>query len=496
MPFIWNFPFFSIVIPLSCGVICLLLEKKAAGILTFLCLTLLTAMSGMLLVFTLELGDSFTYILGHFPSPFANEIRSGPLEALMALLLCIINLLSVTGAKRNTEIDIPDVKKRYYYLMLNILTGAMLAMIYTNDIFTAFVFLEISTIAVCAIILVKPGGYTMSSTIVYLVISLISSCLILFSIAMIYGVTGHLLLPGIRSGVEALALTGEYMLPLFVFAGLITAGLMIKSALFPFHNWLPNAYTSATTASSSIMSGFVTKSYLFLFIKLVYRLFGMEIMGMLGIPHLLIALGIMSIIYGSIKALGLRNSKRMLSYASIVQVGCICITIGLNTEAAMTAVIFHIIVHGIGKALLFTAAGGLSAVSEHRNDYNYLQGAARRDPLSAAALIVGVLSLVGIPPFPGFFSKIYFTRAAIETPFAVLTIFAVIILSTVLSAMYFFPLIGCIFSKAGMYPEMEKKAVPFSYKAVLIVFIVITLLLSLFSQSILGINEKGLAVFG
>ena len=149
MPLVRNFPFFSIFLAIVSGIVCLTLGGRAAKWLTFACLSALTALSAALLAFTLRTGESFTYMMGHFPAPFGNEIRAGAFEAFMALLFCSVSLLSVAGGLRDIFDDLPAKKINLYLLMQNMLTGAMLAIIYTNDIFTAFVFIEIIIIAAC-----------------------------------------------------------------------------------------------------------------------------------------------------------------------------------------------------------------------------------------------------------------------------------------------------------------------------------------------------------
>ena len=400
----------------------MLLKRQTAKWLTSACLATTTLMSAALLIFTVRGGESFAYMMGHFPAPFGNEIRAGALEAFFALLFCSVSLFSVLGGMRDIFADIPREKISHYFLMQNMLTGAMLAIVYTNDIFTAYVFIDVITIAACSIISIKPGGKTLSATMTYLIMSIIGSSLVLLSIAMLYGVTGHLLMPPLGESVGILAATGEYTAPLFVLIGLITAGLAIKSAQFPFHGWLPDAHTAATTAASAVLSGLIIKCYLVLLIKLGCRVFGIETLELLRIPHLLIALGAAGIVYGSWKAMNQRDVKRMLSYSSIAQIGYITAAIGLNTEAGLAAACFHIAVHAAAKAMMFTAAGGLAAVSGGGKDYDSLRGSARRAPLAGVAFIVGGLSLIGIPPFPGFISKLYLASASLETPFAFLVI--------------------------------------------------------------------------
>ncbi|MCL2093430.1 MAG: hypothetical protein FWH12_04460 [Treponema sp.] len=494
MDVIQNFPFFSIFLPFSCGVACILCRERLARYISFFCLAALAGLSASVLIYTLGTGGSFIFIMGHVPSPFANEIRAGPLESLMVLLFSMLSILSLAGGHSDLKRDMDGKKINFYYLMFNLLAGAMTAVIYTNDFFTGFVFIEILTISVCALIMAKPGGPTLSAAIVYLVMSLVSSSLILFSIAMIYGVTGQLLFPQIKMAVGVLAAQGDYTMPLFVFAGLCTLGFGIKIALFPFHSWLPNAYTRATTTSSAIMAGFVTKGYVFFYIKVVYRLLGLPVMEHLGIPWILAALGSAGIVYGSFKALGQKNTKKVLGYASIVQVGCFCLIMGLNYGEAYGALIFHMLVHALGKAMLFVSSAGLAGVSGYRSDYGSLRGAGRRDPLSAAAFGVAVLSMVGIPPFPGFFSKLYITQASVEHPLGVLVIFMVVIFSTILSAMYFFPPMGSILAKREDPPAFLPP--PAHYRGALILFMALTIGFSFFSTEILLIIGRGLASFG
>jgi multicomponent Na+:H+ antiporter subunit D len=497
MPFVQNFPFFSIFLPIVCGVVCLLLGDKAAIRITFFSHAALTLLSLALLAFTVRSGRSFTYMMGHFPGPFGNELRAGSFEAFMALLFSSVSLLSITGGLRDISSDLPARKIGFYFLMKNMLTGAMLAVIYTNDIFTAFVFIEIIVIAACSMVAAKPGGRTLAAAMVYLVMSLVGSSLLLLAIATLYSVTGHLLMGALNAAVIVLAASESYAIPLFVLTILMAVSFSIKSALFPFHSWLPGAHASATTAASAVLSGLIIKCYPILLIKLAYRVYGLETMGSLRVPQVLLGFGLAGIIYGSWMATRQRNIKRMLSYASIANIGYIFAAIGLNTEAGMVAACFHITVHAVGKAMLFTAAGGLAAVSGGRKDYDSMMGAARHDPLSGAAFIIGGLSMIGIPPFPGFMSKLFLATAAMETPYAMFFIPVTVIISTVLGAMYYFPVISRILSKRDVRTDMRiSRAAPLSYRLSLASFLALTFCTGLFSQQLIRIMEQGLAVLG
>ncbi|MCL2006511.1 MAG: hypothetical protein FWG77_00350 [Treponema sp.] len=446
-------------------------------------------------------GNAFTFSMGHFPAPFGNEIRSGSLEAFMALLFSAVSLLSVSGGLEEIYEDVPDGKVNFYYLMQNMLIGSMLAIVYTNDIFTGFVFVEIITIGACSIVSIKPGGRSLAATMIYLIMSLMGSALLLLSIAMIYGVTGHLLMPNLQTAIEALARSGEYTVPLFVLIALMFSGLTIKSALFPFHGWLPEAHSSTTTAASSLLSGLIIKCYLLLIIKISYRVFSLETLQMLRISNIMLVFGVLGILYGSWKAIRQKDIKLMLSYSSIAQVGYIAVAIGLNTNTGMAVACFHIAAHAIAKAMLFTTAGGLAGVSGHRKDFESLRGAAHRDMFSGLAFIIGTLSMIGIPFFPGFASKLYLTLAALGTPFASWVIPFVVVAGTILATLYYIPAIAYIFSRQSEQDNINENPregvrKSFAYRAALAGFIALTFFLGLFFRPILGLIEQGLSVLG
>jgi multicomponent Na+:H+ antiporter subunit D len=216
----------------------------------------------------------------------------------------------------------------------------------------------------------------------------------------------------------------------------------------------------------------------------------------------------------------------MLSYSTVSQVGYICIAIGLGSRAGMAAACFHIIAHAAAKSMLFTAAGGLIRASGRKKSYDALRGAARRDPASAAAFICGSLAMVGIPLFSGFVSKLYTSAASVGTRFESSAILSVVVVSTVLNAMCYFPVVACILAKArdagGEEPSAEavasKRAEALetgaasdcaeprrqgahayapvghkpSYFATLAAFIIINLGLGIISQPVLALIEKGI----
>ena len=155
MDFITNFPLFTIVLSLFSGVLMLMLKGKAARNYTIVYESVLIVLVSCVLWYTLETGTAFTYVMGEFPAPWGNEIRAGVLEAVLALAFLVIMLCSVFAGYRFVDTDIDESKVNLYYSLLNLLTAALMALVWTNDIFTGYVFLEILTLTSCGILIVR-----------------------------------------------------------------------------------------------------------------------------------------------------------------------------------------------------------------------------------------------------------------------------------------------------------------------------------------------------
>ena len=468
------------------AILCLPLGEKAARRVTLACHSSLLFLVLILLRYTLNLDAGFAFTMGHYEAPFGNEIFIGSREVLLALLFIVVSLLAILGGREDLYRDLPRERLGFYYLTQNLMTGSLLAIIYSNDIFTSFVFIDIVAIAACILVVIKPGGRNLAAATTYLIMSLIGSSLLLFAIAILYGITGHLLLPQLQESILSLVATGEYTLPLFVLAALLTTGLAIKSALFPFHSWLPNVYTSATTSAVTVLSGLISKSYLILLIAFSSRLFTPEVLELLGLPDLLLLLGLGGILFGSLRAMKTPDLKSMLAYASISQIGFIVAAMALNNADGFAAALFHILVHALTKAMLFVAAGGLAAVSDQQTSLSSLRGAAYRDPISGGAFLLGSLSLIGIPPFPGFFSKLYATQAALNSPRGLLFIIVAIGGGTILSAIYYLPAVFSLFAPVAEEGACRRALSPWRSTA-LYAFMALILIVSLLAGSVRGI---------
>ena len=455
MAFVQNFPFLSIILSLFSGPLCSILNGKWARRVNAAVIVAIGILSAFVLRFVISTGQPYVYRMGHFSAPWGNEIRVGVLEAFMAFFFCIIMLLCMMGGIREREAQIEESKQNLYYVMVNLLLCSLLALIYTNDLFTAYVFVEINTISACGLIMIRQTGRTFEAATRYMIMSLLGSGLLLLGICSLYAVTGHLLMSNIREQVRQLALSGQHHISLMVALGLMSVGLAIKSALYPFHAWLPDAYGYSTLSSSAILSSLVSKGYIFLLIKIFCRVIGFDVVTESKVVNVLFVFGIIGMIMGSWSAIKEKNLRRMIAFSSVAQIGYIYMGLGLATEAGIVASIYHVLSHAATKSLLFVAASGLSDASGGSDRYADITGAGFRNKLAGIAFLVGSLSMVGMPMFSGFISKLFFAQAAVGHAHKMLPTVIALAISTILNAVYFMKTVIRIYTPMGAYEAVK-----------------------------------------
>lgn len=229
MSIVQNFPFFSIILAMFSGIVSSILPGKRARNVSLIMIAATTALSFAVLCFCIRTGESYTYMMGHFPAPWGNEIRAGVLEGLTASMFGVVMFLSVLGGVNYTASDVERSKLNLFYIMIDLMLSSLLALVYTNDLFTAYVFVEINTIAGCGLIMIRQKRKSMSAAIRYMIMSQLGSGLFLIGLSMLYDVTGHLLMSPARESVARIMAGESYVIPMLVILAVISVGLAIKS---------------------------------------------------------------------------------------------------------------------------------------------------------------------------------------------------------------------------------------------------------------------------
>ncbi|MCL4078655.1 monovalent cation/H+ antiporter subunit D family protein [Coriobacteriia bacterium Es71-Z0120] len=350
----------------------------------------------------------FSYAFSGWQPPYGIEFRFDEVGAF-AFVVAFLGMLAVVFSGRYAEHALDPCRVPYYYALLLLDIAGLIGFSVTGDMFNMYVFMEIISLSSYALVAVSGERIAEMAAFKYLVLGAVSSLLVLFGIGMIYGITGTLNLA------DAARLLGSVvaLTPVAVAIALIVAGFMVKSALFPLHVWLPDAHAIAPSPVSAILSGLVVKVGLlgtFRFYQVVYRSGAVDL-GSLN--QLLVWLGAISIVMGAFFAIFQDDIKMMLAYSTISNVGYIVMGIGLASQYAVIGAAVHIFNHAIIKSALFLAAGAIIHQTGYRR-LSDLRGVGRGMPLTAAALSVGAVSIVGIPPTAGFLCKWYIALGAFE----------------------------------------------------------------------------------
>ena len=496
MLLVQNVVSWSILLLIVCGSLAALVPAKLSKWIASIATFAVGIMNIFLLKYFLDGGESFRYSMGHYGAPVGNELRSGLIEALLSVVFSFVMLFSIMGGRKHIEEDIRGKKQNLYYVSIILLLCSMIALVNTNDLFTAYVFIEINTITACSIVLAKEEKQSLVASTRYLIMSLVGSGLFLIGICIMYGATGHLLMEPIRDYVAGMVEGNRSLFAVHVAIALFAVGMALKSALWPFHSWLPEAHSSATASSSAVLSGLVLKAYIFLLIKVIYRVLGIELLSGNPIFDVLLICGAGAMIMGSVNALREKDLKRMLAYSSVGQIGYIYLGLGMGSMAGIEAAIIQFVVHASTKAMLFISSGGIMDVSGGSKKFKDIEGAGKRDPLAGAVFLVGSLSMIGIPLFSGFVTKFSLVRAAIEmNGWRLYLSLAAIIISTLLTAIYYLMAVMTLFGGKDNSKKPDGFKYHPEYVIAMVAFIIVNFAIGFNTDWLLKTIEVGFNMF-
>jgi multicomponent Na+:H+ antiporter subunit D len=444
--------------------------------------------------YTVSTGTSFTYVLGEFPAPWGNELRAGVLEASIAVVFMAVMLCAVLAGLRYVKEDIDESKVNIYYTILNLMTAALMAMTWTNDIFSGYVFLEILTLTSCGALIVREIGRTTLAAVRYMILNLVGSGLFLLGVVLLYDVTGNLLMVPMQRSIALLYPDPRARIVLIMATGILTIGLSIKSGLFPFHYWMPDTYGWATPTSAAVLSSLVSKCYIFLLIKIYWRVIGIDLFMEMPIRNILFVLGLCGIIFGSVSAIRAENINRMVAFSSAAQIGYIYMGIGLGGIPGFTAAVFHIMAHAVTKSQLFLTTPRLADVSGGSLRFKNLQGCALKDPNAGLFFLLPSLSMIGIPIFAGFSSKLFFATAAADGGgIKLILVMLALAASSLLNALYFMRTLIRIYTPSD--PPKERVRHHLDYNIPMLALTLANLAMGLFSGVFAALIGQGFAMF-
>lgn len=452
---IQNFPIFVVIIPLITAFFIPLIgswRKKYSFYISILSILSIFIISIFLLNSVITSGTIHYYIGGWEP-PWGIEYVIDSLSSFMIVLVTFISLVIGVYSKKSVEKELSNNITAFYTLFMLLITG-LLGIVITGDLFNLYVFLEITSLAAYALIAVGEKRDALLASFNYLIIGTIAACFILLGIGFLYMVTGSLNIADLSTRIP----NAYNLYPKVVLAAMIffILGLSIKLALFPLHTWLPNAYTHAPSVVSALLAASMTKVGAYVMIRIIFTVFGINfIIGIIPLTDILSIVAGIAIIIGSINAIAQTDIKRMLAYSSVSQIGYIVLGIGLANQTGLTGGILHILNHAFMKGCLFLAVGAIIYKTGIRNIYDF-QGLGRKMPYTMMAFSIAALSMVGVPPLCGFFSKWFLALGAIESGNWKWIFALVILLSSLLNAGYFLRILEKAWFGKSPYKEFDE----------------------------------------
>ena len=422
----------------------------------------------------LRSSEAIVYKMGGWPPPLGITMVYDHLSALMVISIAIVAFsVSVFSVR---YLDHYTGRAKFYTLFL-LITGGMMGIAITGDIFNLFVFLEIASIASYALVAFSTEKGGLEASFKYMVMGEIGSIFFLFAIALIYGKASTLNMADLA---RTFSVAGHDHIFWFV-AAILVFSFSIKTGLFPFHAWLPDAQTAAPAPVAAVLSGSAEKVLgIYGLMRISYNVLGLTRSSSPTFFDIIIILGLASIFFGGIIARKQSDYKRLLAYSTIGQLGYIMVGFGIGNFWGIAGALFHILAHAITKPLLFFTAGAVDYSTE-KQDIDDLKGLARNMGVTGWSFRLGTLSLSGIPPFVGFFSKLFIIIGACQAKtywlailLAVLSVFTLAYLLKVIKKVYF------------TARKIATEEAPFSMRLAMLFLVLLMVIFGIGFQSILA----------
>ena len=404
----------AIVLPVA-GTLLSLAFGRYAERIAFIVMPAGLALAVAILVSVWRTHNALQYFVGNWHPPLGVSFRADGISAAMiltaALLICGIGLFAREQfpCSDQAETRAPLV----FWTLLLAVWGALNAVFIGGDLFNLYVALELLTFSAVPLVSLDGRAETLAAALRYLLFALFGSILYLLSAVLLYGAYGTLDLVLLSGRIHAEPVA-------WAATSLMTAGLLAKAALYPFHLWLPPAHAGAPAPASAILSGLVVKAPFFLVVRLWF-----DVMPRLpehAAAQFLGILGAAAIILGSVVALRQARLKLLIAYSTVAQIGYLFLMfpLAINPEAghpwstaAWTGGILQAISHAFAKAAMFLAAGLIAEALGHDRIAG-LTGIGRALPVTVFAFGLGGLSLMGLPPSGGFVAKAMLLTAAVS----------------------------------------------------------------------------------
>jgi len=400
-----------------------------------------------------------SYHLGSWAPPWGIEYRVDRLASFVLLLVSGTAAIVLPYSRVSIEREIPRDLHYLYYAMFGLCLAGLLGITITGDAFNIFVFLEISSLSTYVLIALGRDRRALAASYRYLIMGTIGATFFVIGIGFLYLMTGTLNIVDLGERLRSVPDSR----PLLAALAFITVGVSLKLALFPLHQWLPNAYTYAPSAVTAFLAATATKVSVYVLIRFWFSVFGETLITpKLPLPEILLLLSLLAMFAASFTAIFQDNLKSLFAYSSVGQIGYITLGLSFDSVSGTTASIVHLFNHGITKAAIFLLIGGMVFALAKNNavppapTFDRLAGLAKRMPLTCFGIVIAGLSLIGVPGTAGFVSKWYLILAAMEK--GQFWIVGAILLSSLLAVTYVWRFVEVAYFKPAPEGTTQQEA--------------------------------------
>lgn len=406
-----HLPALQVVLPLLAAPLTVLLRRPGLAFLVAVAASWCALAIALALALQVHGSGVISYPIGNWPPPIGIEYRVDALSSAMLVLVAGIASVVLPFARGSIEREVPAAQHYLFYTMFLLCMTGLLGISITGDAFNIFVFLEISSLSTYVLIALGRDRRALAASYRYLIMGTIGATFIVIGIGFLYLMTGMLNLADMAERLRAV----ESSRPVLAALAFLTVGISLKLALFPLHQWLPNAYTHAPSAVTAFLAATATKVSVYVLIRFWFSVFGETLVfHKLPLPQLMLGLSLLAMFAANLIALFQHDLKRLFAYSSVGQIGYITLGLHFDSVAGLTASIVHLLNHGVTKAAIFLLIGGIVAASAATTTrgavspgltFDRLAGLAKHMPLTCFGIVIAGLSLIGVPGTAGFVSK-------------------------------------------------------------------------------------------
>jgi multicomponent Na+:H+ antiporter subunit D len=405
-----HLPALQVVVPLLAAPLTVLLRRRAWAFGVALAASWVALAVAVALWLRVAEAGTISYAIGNWPPPWGIEYRVDRLSAFVLVLVAGVAAVVLPYSRASIEAEVAPQQHYLLYTMFLLCLAGLLGITITGDAFNVFVFLEVSSLSTYVLIALGRDRRALVASYQYLIMGTIGATFFVIGVGLLYLMTGTLNIADMGQRIAAVQGTR----PVLAALAFLTVGVSLKLALFPLHQWLPNAYAFAPSAVASFLAATATKVAVYVLLRFYFSVFGESaVFARLPMQEAMLLLALAGMFVASTIAIFQTDLKRLFAYSSVGQIGYIILGLSFGSATGLTATIVHLFNHGVTKGAVFLLLGGV-AWGMGGTSLARIQGLGQRMPLASFGLVLAGLSLVGVPGTAGFVSKWYLILAALE----------------------------------------------------------------------------------